>query len=140
MDVVEVTEQGDVFVITLKMGQNQFNPNFVGKVQKALDKVEQSKGLKSLVITAEDKFFSNGLDLEFLAGEEPDKVLEFFESIVKLQIRILLFPMITVAAVNGHAFGAGNKNVFSWSNKIGAFLALCCDFRIMNENKVILSS
>lgn len=41
--------------------------------------------------------------------------------------RLLTFPLITVAAVNGHAFAGG------------MMLALACDFRVMNADKGMMS-
>lgn len=37
--------------------------------------------------------------------------------------RIVLLPVITVAAINGHGFG------------VGFFMPLVCDYRIMNSEK-----
>ncbi len=39
----------------------------------------------------------------------------------------MTFPLVTVAAVNGHAFAGG------------MLLALACDFRIMNSEKGMMS-
>lgn len=39
----------------------------------------------------------------------------------------MTFPLVTVAAVNGHAFAGG------------MILALACDFRIMNADKGMMS-
>ncbi|KAL0477932.1 enoyl-CoA delta isomerase [Acrasis kona] len=126
MSDYELTEKDNVFVLTLKLGNNVFNPNLISNIGQALDKVEKSEGPKALVITAEDKFFSNGLDLKYLSKAGSEDTLSFFQSIADLLCRILVFPVITIAAINGHAFGAG------------AFLALSCDFRIMQNEKGFL--
>jgi Delta3-Delta2-enoyl-CoA isomerase len=73
---------------------------------------------RALVTAATGKFFSNGLDLEWLsahAGGEQD----YITSVQRLLARILALPLVTVAAVQGHAFAAG------------AMLTLACDFRVM---------
>ena len=41
--------------------------------------------------------------------------------------RLLTFPLVTIAAINGHAFAGG------------MMLALACDFRIMTSGKGMLS-
>lgn len=72
--------------------------------------------------TAEGKFFSNGLDLEFLTAN-PDQFGEYVARVEALLARVVTFPAPTVAAVTGHAFGAG------------AMLAMAHDFRVMREDR-----
>ncbi|TXT04336.1 hypothetical protein VHUM_04103 [Vanrija humicola] len=87
----------------------------------AEDPKERGKfgGAGTLVITsALPKFFSNGLDPACLI--DPN----FFESDYDPVIyRLMTFPLVTVAAINGHAFAGG------------MVLALSCDFRVMTSGK-----
>ena len=103
--------RGDVFVLTLCDGENRFDPGTVAAIQSALDEVEQSTGRAALVVTGEGKFFSNGLALEWmLRGEsegDPGRSQRTLEAVYGLLARVLTFPLPTVAAVNGHWFGAG---------------------------------
>jgi enoyl-CoA hydratase/carnithine racemase len=102
--------RGDVFVLTLCDGENRFNPDTVAAIQSALDEVEQSTGRAALVSTGEGKFFSNGLALEWMMqgnSEDPGRSHRTLEAVYALLARVLTFPLPTVAAVNGHWFGAG---------------------------------
>jgi Delta3-Delta2-enoyl-CoA isomerase len=103
--------RGDVFVLTLCDGENRFNPDTVAAIQSVLDEVEHSTGRAALVTTGEGKFFSNGLALEWmLRGEsegDPGRSERTLEAVYALLARVLTFPVPTVAAVNGHWFGAG---------------------------------
>jgi enoyl-CoA hydratase/carnithine racemase len=70
------------------------------------------------------KFFSNGLDLEWMMRTNSDAVSELIESFNRdVLARILTLPFRTVAAINGHCIGAG------------LFLALSCDYRIMRTER-----
>ena len=54
-----------------------------------------------MITTGEGKFYSNGLDIEFLLGRTPEELLEFLGDVQKLLGRVLTFPAVTVAALNG---------------------------------------
>ncbi|NEK87494.1 enoyl-CoA hydratase/isomerase family protein, partial [Blastococcus saxobsidens] len=88
----------------------------------ALDEVERADGPRALVTTATGKFFSNGLDLDWLyahAGQHEAYVVRVHE----LLARVLSLPLITVAALQGHTFAAG------------AMLSLAHDFRVMRADR-----
>jgi enoyl-CoA hydratase/carnithine racemase len=124
MSVVELKREGDVFILTMARVDNRFNPSFMEAMNQALDTVEQSKGPAALVTTGgEEKFYSNGLDLEWLRGDGRGEQSSFIASVAKLFARVLSFPVPTVAAINGHAFASG------------ALLALAHDFRIMRAER-----
>ncbi|WVQ85591.1 hypothetical protein IAT38_007757 [Cryptococcus sp. DSM 104549] len=80
----------------------------------------EGKGAGALVLTsALGKFFSNGLDLSVVA-----KTPYFFEEVYDpLAWRLLTFPLLTIGAINGHAFAGG------------MVLALCCDYRVITSGK-----
>ncbi|MBL1074997.1 enoyl-CoA hydratase/isomerase family protein [Nocardia sp. 2] len=119
---------GDVFVLYLgEEGQNidnenRFHPDWITAVHALLDEVEASEGPAALVVTANGKFFSNGLDTDWLFGNF-DKNCWYLDRVHSLYTRLLGFGLPTIAAVNGHAFGAG------------AMLATSCDFRIMRADR-----
>jgi enoyl-CoA hydratase/carnithine racemase len=114
--------QGDVFILDLGDGENRFHPDWLASVGTALDKVEKETDPRALVTTATGKFYSNGLDLDWLfanVDEHPGYVI----SVQELFARMLSLPMITVAALQGHAFAAG------------AMFSLAHDFRIMRADR-----
>ena len=77
---------------------------------------------QGLVTTGLGKFYSNGLDLDWL-GANTDRGEWYVGTVQKLFARILTFGLPTLAAVNGHAFGAG------------AMLAVAHDYRIMRSDR-----
>ena len=75
-----------------------------------LDKAEKDPEIGALVITGGDpKFFSNGLDLDWLMANagDMDKVLGYLGLVNSMLKRWTLYPKPTVAALNGHTFAAG---------------------------------
>ena len=108
---MRLDKHDDVFVLTMTDGENRWNTTFTREFAKALDEVERSTGPAALVTASDDpKFFSNGLDLEWLRsdGEHSGGDRKPFGSeTMALFGRMITFPMPTICAVNGHAFGAG---------------------------------
>ncbi|MCO1654646.1 enoyl-CoA hydratase-related protein [Pseudonocardia humida] len=112
----------DVFVLDLGDAENRFHPDWLAAVDAALDEVERTEGPRALVTTATGKFFSNGLDLEWL-GTHPDRHEGYVDDVHALLARTLALPVITVAALQGHAFAAG------------AMLSLAHDLRVMRVDR-----
>lgn len=124
MNIVDLEKEGDVFVLTMRTGENRFNTTFINAMNEALDSVEKSDGPAALVtIGGEEKFYSNGLDLAWLSGDGQSEAPQFIKAVLKLLGRVLAFPIPTAAAMNGHSFAAG------------AMLALAHDFRIMRADR-----
>ncbi len=124
MTMVDVRREGTVFVLTMQSEENRFNRPFLDALNRALDDVEASSGPAALVTTgASPKFYSNGLDLAWLAGDGQNEGGAFVGDVIRFLGRVMAFPVPTVAAINGHAFAAG------------AMLALAHDFRIMRADR-----
>jgi Delta3-Delta2-enoyl-CoA isomerase len=121
--VTSVEQAGEVTVLRLSAGENRFNPVSLGAIATALDELEGREGPGALVITGEGKFFSNGLDLDWMGSAPAGGAEEVLHDVHALLARLLVFPTATVAALNGHAFAAG------------AMLALACDMRVMREDR-----
>ncbi len=69
MSLLDLGREGNVFVLTMRSGENRFNRPFLDALNQAFDTVERSTGPAALVTTGEEKFFSNGLDLAWLSGD-----------------------------------------------------------------------
>jgi enoyl-CoA hydratase/carnithine racemase len=87
-------------------GENRFNSGLVTAMHEALDTVETVGGPCALVTTGSDKFFSTGLDLEWMASA-PKAAAGFLDAVYSLLDRLLRLDVYTVAALNGHAFAVG---------------------------------
>jgi enoyl-CoA hydratase/carnithine racemase len=114
--------QDDVFVLDIGDTENRFHPDWLASVNALLDQVEQAEGPKALVTTATGKFFSNGLDLDWLFAHA-DQAGEYVAGVQELLARTLSLPMVTVAALQGHTFAAG------------AMFSLAHDFRVMRGDR-----
>ena len=82
----------------------------------------RGRGPRALVTAATGKFFSNGLDLEWL-GAHGDQNEDYIARVHALFARVLALPVVTVAALQGHTFAAG------------AMLALAHDLRVMRADR-----
>ncbi|MFC1406833.1 MULTISPECIES: enoyl-CoA hydratase-related protein [Streptacidiphilus] len=114
--------QDDVFVLDIGDNENRFHPDWLAAVGALLDQVEQAEGPKALVTTATGKFFSNGLDLDWLFAHA-DQAGEYVAGVQELFARVLSLPLVTVAALQGHTFAAG------------AMFSLAHDFRVMRADR-----
>ncbi len=79
-----------------------------------------------LVESAHEKIWSNGLDLEWLKSEsarDPEAASRISDRLERFLRRLLTFPLITIAAINGHAFAGG------------AIMACAFDFRFMRTDR-----
>ncbi|WP_027933468.1 enoyl-CoA hydratase-related protein [Amycolatopsis thermoflava] len=109
-----------VYVLDLGPDENRFAPDWLKSVHTALDTVVGSSS--ALVTIGTGKFYSNGLDLDWLSAHG-DQAQTYVADVQDLLARVLTLPVPTIAAVNGHAFGAG------------AMLAMAHDFRIMRADR-----
>ena len=122
--MIDLTRHGDVFVLRFDAPENRFRPDNIAAWNTALDRVEAAGSPAALVTTGTGKFYSNGLDLEWLFAKASDaERRSYIPNVLALMARVLTFPAITVAAINGHAFGAG------------AQLSLAHDYRIMRSER-----
>lgn len=117
-----LTRTGDVFVLDLGDTENRFHPDWLVQVTAALDEVVAAEGPRALVTAATGKFWSNGLDLDWLS-KNGDKFPEYAAAVHELLARMVELPVPTVAALQGHTFAAG------------AMLALAHDFRVMRADR-----
>jgi len=121
---IDLKREGDVFVLRFEAPENRFRPSNLAAWHEALDEVEGAGNPAALVTTGTGKFYSNGLDLEWMLREASDEErIGYIPAVLALMARVLTFPTITVAAINGHAFGAG------------AQLSLAHDYRIMRRER-----
>ncbi|MGA8547284.1 MAG: enoyl-CoA hydratase-related protein [Mycobacterium sp.] len=110
-----------IAILDLGDDENRFSPGFLDEVDAHLDEV-LGAGAQGLVTTGGGKFYSNGLDLDWL-GANGDRTQWYVGRVQGMLARFLTLPVPTAAALVGHAFGAG------------AMLALAHDFRVMRADR-----
>lgn len=120
----ELAQNNEVFVLTMDIDDNRFNPETLGVIHAALDTVQQHPGPAALVTTGTGKYYSNGLDLEkAMNADYAWGIAEIAKETQELLARTLVFPRPTVAAINGHCMAAG------------AMWSLAHDFRVMRSDR-----
>lgn len=120
--MIDLQRDGDVFVLRFDDNENRFSPGFLDAVDDALDTVGKTEGPRALVTVGTGKFYSNGLDLDWL-GANRDQVEDYLRRVNGMYARLLSLPLPTVAAINGHAFAGGGM------------LALAHDFAVMRTDR-----
>jgi enoyl-CoA hydratase/carnithine racemase len=122
--VFELNRDGVVHVLTMNNGQNLMDANFFKEFDAILDEVEAASAADgALVLTGVGKYFSNGLNLPVVSKLSREEFAGFGATLMRCMGRLLVLPLPTVAAVNGHAFAGG------------AILAGTCDYRTMREDR-----
>ena len=89
--MTSLDRRGSVFVLTLGEDENRFHPERLAAINAALDEVEAAKGPKAVVTTAVGKFYSNGLDLDYMAAN-PTAAEANLKDVHALFARVLTFP------------------------------------------------
>ncbi|KAB2375679.1 enoyl-CoA hydratase/isomerase family protein [Actinomadura montaniterrae] len=132
-EVLRVERRPDgIAVLTLNdpARRNAMSDEMTAAYKRAVADLRGDSGLRCVVLTGAGTAFSSGGDLSWLADTSSvavpplrDRMLEFYRT--WLTIRSLEVP--TIAAVNGHAVGAG------------LCLALACDLRYAAEDAKLLA-
>jgi enoyl-CoA hydratase/carnithine racemase len=129
--VITLEKKDSIYFLTMDAEENRWNTTFVREIAEALDEIENDEGPGALITSSTNpKFFSNGLDLDWMQAPEnyPDGGDRevFGEEFMYLMGRMITLPIPTVCAINGHAFGAG------------FMFALSHDIRLMREDRGFL--
>ena len=120
---VEVTEGAALAVLDHK-SENRLSGPFTAELRAMLSELAADSAVKSAVVTGgHEKFFCNGLDLEWMMQQSPSALEEFLLEVTRLLKDTALFPKPLIGAINGHAFGLG----CIWSSGF--------DFRLMREDR-----
>ncbi len=115
---MDLAKQGNVFVLRMEDGENRFNARFVADFNATLDEVERAATPSALVTTGAGKYYSNGLDLDWIVSPACTDRPEFIGDVQRLLARCLAFKRPTVAAINGHAFAAGAMLVLAHDSAV----------------------
>ena len=118
-----LTRDGNVFVLDISDrpdDDHRFTYDRMAAIDDALTEVEASAGPAAVVVTAQGKFFSNGLLPELFVE---DRYSEIYQRLVA---RFLVSEVPSVCAINGHCYAGG------------LLLALACDERYARADRGFL--
>ena len=121
-ETASLERRGSIFVLDLGETENRFNFDSIARINSLLDEVDAAPGEKALVTVARGKFWSNGLDLDWMIANGVE-LADLVVAVQQLFARVLEAPYPTVAAIQGHCYAAGGM------------LALAHDARFMREDR-----
>ncbi|PWA90438.1 delta(3), delta(2)-enoyl CoA isomerase 1 [Artemisia annua] len=102
-------KRGNIYILTLTGDdEHRLSPALLDSITAAIHRIhsETTTTPSALITTAHGKFFSNGFDLTW-AQNDP-KRYKYMDAKLQVLVRDLIcLPMPTIAAVTGHASGAG---------------------------------
>ncbi|MHB1906211.1 MAG: enoyl-CoA hydratase/isomerase family protein [Acidimicrobiales bacterium] len=113
---------GPVAVLTWDDGENRLNPASMDELSGQFAELAERDGPLAVVLTGVGKLFSNGLDLASL-GSDLAGVYGLVERLERLVAQLVVAPLYTVAAINGHCFAGG------------ALLGCAFDRRVMRDDR-----
>jgi Delta3-Delta2-enoyl-CoA isomerase len=118
-------QRGSIFVLDLGDTENRFNFDSVSRLISLIGQVDAAPGDKALVTVARGKFWSNGLDLDWMIANKIE-LADLVVAVQELFARVLEAAYPTVAVIQGHCYAAGGM------------LALAHDVRFMREDRGFL--
>ncbi len=128
MAIVEWKKDETVAIMILNNGENRHNPDFAKAFLSTYNDILADNEIKAIVLTSSDpKNFCLGVDIGWMmkAQQEQDftGISKWLYDMGDVFKAMLMSPVPTIAAINGHAFGNG------------AMLAGACDFRFMRADR-----
>jgi enoyl-CoA hydratase/carnithine racemase len=122
--VLELQRDGALFVIRMTVGENRFTLKFIRELNRLLDQVQaEASGGGALLIASQGKYWSNGIDLDWLTAAPAADQAAFVGELDRVMGRLIRFEVPTVGVLNGHTFAGG------------ALLATCLDYRVMRADR-----
>lgn len=126
MSTMDLKREGNVFVLSLTNGAqaNTITDDVIAEYNAVLDEIEAAPGNAALVVTSTDpKYWSNGINREWLMTKPPDYLTHVASSLDRLYLRMVLLNMPTVGCLTGHTYAAA------------AILSTTFDFRLMRADR-----
>ena len=121
-ETASLERRGPLFILNLGDTENRFNFDSIDRLVGLIDEVDAADGDKALVTVADGKFWSNGLDLDWMLANKIE-LTDLVSRVQELFARVLQAAYPTVAVIQGHCYAAGGM------------LALAHDARFMREDR-----
>ncbi|KAF9316525.1 hypothetical protein BG003_001828 [Podila horticola] len=122
--LVDLSRDGPLFILTMIDNENRFTTEMckaicdtLNHVMDVVDKEDMQQA--ALMTRGQDKFYSNGLNME-KAWSVPGFTDHTFMPMLN---KILMFGIPTIACMNGHAFAGG------------CLMAMAHDYRVMRSDR-----
>jgi len=128
MAIVEWKKDETVAIMILNNGENRHNPDFAATFMSVYNEILADKEIKAIVLTSSDpKNFCLGVDIGWMMKAQQAQdftgISKWLYDMGEVFKAMIMSPVPTIAAINGHAFGNG------------AMLAGACDFRFMRADR-----
>ncbi len=124
MEVIRYERLDNILAIRMARAKaNALNLSMVGELCNAVDQAAADPGVRGVALLSDcPGFYSAGFDVSEVFGYDRDSMTLLSARFIDLYEGLYLLPKPVVAAISGHAYGAG------------AMLASACDLRIMSTN------
>lgn len=127
MQYLQIQTQDHMALVGLNRGKsNALNADMIREMQRLLKDMEQDDSIAGMILHGQSGFFCSGLDLIELYEYSAEEIRDFWILFLEFTKQFVSFRKPAIAAINGHS-PAG-----------GCVLALCCDYRIMQEGEFII--
>ncbi len=115
-------QDGVAHLVLDRPALNVLNIPMLQQLEAALGELAGDEAVRALVLRAEGKMFSAGVDVADHTAEKVGEMIPLFDRVCQA---LADFPVPTLAAVHGHALGGGCE------------LVLCCDLAVIAEGAKI---
>lgn len=127
-EAIKLDCDGSIATITLNRPEkrNPLSIRTAYELTDALGQIDRRDDVRAVILTGAGQSFCAGMDASELTGEigigDHERLVMLFDQLV---LRLRSLEVATIAAVNGHALGAGLA------------LAVACDIRIASEKATV---